>query len=296
MICNRIRFKNGSIYATVGLAGVCLAGYLIAPLACASPEEPERPIRGHAIFTVAESKRLIARGVASMPLVEKALRDGMVIVCRGTTNTYVAEELLGRTVPHGAFVLGRVSPEKGGRPLPEVARLGEVIFVKGEYQPELTFDEALERLTPGDVIIKGGNALDYARKTVGVWVGSPTGGTTGKIMPHVTAGRAHLVIPVGLEKQVAGPVADIAEKINAPAELLASQSALPRMKLLPGQIVTEIEAMQILADVEAFQASAGGIGGAEGAVWLVWEGPRDKVEKARQIAEDVHGEPPFGSR
>ncbi len=296
MVGNRTFFKNGTVLVTAGLVGMCLGGYLIVTSSAASSVTTEPLSRSHAVFTVAEGKRLIARAVAAMPLVETALRDGMVIVCRGSTNTYVAEELLGRTVSHGAFVLGRVAPEKDGRPLPEAVPLGEVIFVKGEYQPDLTLDAALERLSPGDVIIKGGNALDYARKTVGVWIGSPTGGTMGKILPHVTADRAHLVIPIGLEKQVAGAVADIAAKINAPAEAVASPAALPRMELLTGHIVTEIEAMQILAGVDAFQASAGGIGGAEGAVWLVWQGPRDKVEKARQIATDVHGEPPFGGR
>jgi hypothetical protein len=272
------------------LIGVFLMGCQTPSPAPGAAAAGPRVVQAHAVFTVAESKRLIARAVAQMPVVRKALSDGMVIVCRGTTNTYVAEELIGRRIPHGAFVLGHVLPEKGDKKLPKVDPLTEVILVKGQYQPELTMDEALKRVRPGDVIIKGGNALDYARKTVGVWTGSPTGGTTGKIKPYVGAGKAHLVIPIGLEKQVAGNVAETARQINEPADKLTE---LPRMQILDGQIVTELEAFKILAGVDAFQASAGGIGGAEGAAWIVWRGPPENVAKAREIAGSVHGEEPF---
>lgn len=250
-------------------------------------------MQAHAVLTVAESKRLIARAVVRMPIVQAALRDGMVIVCKGTTNTYVAEELLGRRIAHGAYVFGRITPRKGGRPLPAVEPMPEVVLVNGRHRPELTLQAALPQVGPGDVIVKGGNALDYANKTAAVWIGSPTGGTTAKIMPYVGPGKAHLLVPIGLEKQIAGRVSEVAESVVEPVESLTK---LPRMRVLPGQIVTELEALRILADVEPFQASAGGIGGAEGAVWLIWRGPRQAVEQAARIVEEVQGEPPFGTR
>ncbi len=44
-------------------------------------------------LTVAESKRLIARGLMrDAPVVEK-MGNGVVMVCRGSSNTYLAEEL-----------------------------------------------------------------------------------------------------------------------------------------------------------------------------------------------------------
>ena len=49
-------------------------------------------------LTPAESKRLIAMGVAALPEVKRALREGIVIVAVGTTNARVAEELLGRKI------------------------------------------------------------------------------------------------------------------------------------------------------------------------------------------------------
>ena len=143
---------------------------------------------------------------------------------------------------------------------------------------------------PGDVVIKGANALDYESRTAGVIVGGPNAGTTGKIMPYVVGTKAYLVIPVGLEKQVAGRAVDIANKMREPVESL---NQIPSMFLLTGHIVTEIEAMNILADVSAFQAAAGGIGGAEGSVRLICRGPRKGVEKAIKLTELIQGEPPF---
>ncbi|MBW2262654.1 MAG: hypothetical protein JRG91_11825, partial [Deltaproteobacteria bacterium] len=42
-------------------------------------------------LTVAESKRLIAKGVAAIPEVARARREGTLIVGRGSTNAYVLE-------------------------------------------------------------------------------------------------------------------------------------------------------------------------------------------------------------
>lgn len=74
---------------------------------------------------------------------------------------------------------------------------------------------------------------------------------------------------------------------------MKSLTNLPAMFPLTGQIVTEIEAMEILAQVKAFQASAGGIGGAEGASWIVWRGDEEKVRKGLEIAKSIQGEKPF---
>ncbi|MHC4704557.1 MAG: hypothetical protein ACYTFQ_28760, partial [Planctomycetota bacterium] len=75
----------------------------------------EKVVQAQVVLTVSESKRLIAKAVAQMPVVKEALRDGMIIIAKGTTNTYVAEELLGRKIARGAYVLGRTYPAKGGK-------------------------------------------------------------------------------------------------------------------------------------------------------------------------------------
>jgi hypothetical protein len=122
-------------------------------------------------------------------------------------------------------------------------------------------------------------------------------------MPFIVARKAHLVIPVGLEKLVAGDLVDLTLKTREPLETLhapAGQSkapfpgdVLPAMWLLTGEIVTELEAINILTGATAFQNSAGGISGAEGAVWLTFRGTRDQVKKALELANSIQGEPPY---
>ena len=282
--------RGRRLILAVVFAACWLVGWKETSLGAAVQPAPQSKVLAHAVFTVAESKRLIAKAVARMPLVQRALKRGKVIVCKGTTNTYVAEELLGRPIPHGAYVIGNVTPPKGGRSMPQVERMPEVVFVDGKHRPDMTLDQALEELQPGDVVIKGGNALDYAHRTVGVWTGSASGGTVGKIMPLIAKRKAHLVMPIGLEKSVPGRIEDIAARTTDRSSYLTE---VPRMRVLKGRIVTEVEALQILANVEAFQASAGGVGGAEGAVWLIWQGTRENVERARAIAAAVQGEKPF---
>ena len=248
-------------------------------------------VQARAVLTVAEGKRLIGRAVAQMPMVRRALSEGMLIITRGTTNTYVAEEILGKKLKPGAFVTGRTLPEKGGKRLPRVTRRLEIVLVKGKVRDDLAFADAVAKLKPGDVVIKGANALDYQNRTAGVLIGAPNSGTTGTFMPYVVAKKAHLVVPVGLEKQVTGNLIETSSKLREPMEGL---NRVPSMfPLIGARIVTELEALNILAGVEAFQAAAGGIGGAEGASWVVFRGTRDQVQKALRVVDQIQGEPPF---
>ena len=82
-------------------------------------------------------------------------------------------------------------------------------------------------MKPGDVVMKGANALDYKNKLAAgnIMVGphldfvpGPDGGTTGITMPFIVARKVHLVIPVGLEKQVAGDLVDLTLKMREPME------------------------------------------------------------------------------
>ena len=267
-----------------------------------SAAEPDKIVQGGAILTVAESKRLIGKAVAQMPIVKNALANGMVIIIKGTTNAYVAEEITGKKAEHAAFVTGRIEPEKGAKNLPKAKPVNHVILEKGKVV-DIPLPDAAKKLKAGDVVIKGANALDYKNKLAAVDILDPAGGTTGITFPIVVARKAYLVIPVGLEKLVAGDIVDLTLKMREPVESLPAPSDspssafpgynVPSMWLLTGEIVTELEAIKILTGATAFQSSAGGISGAEGGVWLVFRGTRDQVKKAIELVKSIQGEPPY---
>jgi hypothetical protein len=264
--------------------------------------ESVKMVQSGAILTVAEAKRLIGKAVAQMPIVKNALANGMVIIIKGTTNAYVAEEIAGKKVDHAAFVTGRIEPEKGTKNLPKTKPVNHLILEKGKVV-DIQLEEAAKKLKPGDVVVKGANALDYKNRIAAVNILHPAGGTTGIIMPFVVARKVHLVIPVGLEKLVAGDIVDLTLKMREPVESLPAPPGpsssqypghiIPSMWLLTGEIVTELEAIKILTGATAFQASAGGVSGAEGASWVVFRGTMEQVKKALDLSKSVQGEPPY---
>lgn len=241
------------------------------------------------VFTVAESKRLIARAIPSLEPVRRALAHGTVIVCRGSTCAYVAEELIGRRLRKSSFVLGRVTPAHFAAGGLFDASVPEVVLRNGRPVDGVSLTEALAELQAGDVIVKGANALDYRAGLAANLIGHPGGGTMGLILGAVHGRGAHLVIPVGLEKLVAGDLLVAARRV----EEAHTDTALPRVWVFRGHIVTEIEALEILCGVQVVHLASGGICGAEGAVWLRVSGTQQQVTAALRIAEEIHGEPSF---
>ena len=247
-------------------------------------------VQAQILLTVAESKRLIAKAVAELPEVKRALEKGTIVITKGSTNAYVAEEILGAEIDKNGYVIGAFIPSKAAGWPGFNPDMGEVILRNGSPQNDLDLAGAAGILEPGDVVIKGGNALDYENKLVGVVIGSPTGGTVGKIIPSAVGRKAHIIIPIGLEKLVAGNLVDISNNLRNP---MPEKGEIPSMFLMSGTIITEIEAIESLAGVKAFHAASGGLDGAEGAVWLIVRGTSESVDRALAIVSDIHGEPPF---
>jgi hypothetical protein len=268
------------------LMAVLLCQWVFAAVLAA--EEPAKMVQAGVTLTVAESKRLIAKAVAQMPIVKNALANGMVIIIKGTTNRYVAEEIAGQKIEGPPFVTGRITG-KGPQLVPKGKPVNHVILEKGKVV-DIPLPEAARKLKPGDVVMKGANALDYKNKLAAVDIMDAAGGTTGITMPRIIGSKVHLVIPIGLEKLVAGDIVDLTLKMREPMETLGM---VPSMWLLTGDIVTELEAVKILTGATAFQSSAGGVAGAEGGVWLVIRGTKEQVSNALKLIQSIKGEPPY---
>ncbi|MQY69047.1 MAG: hypothetical protein GH150_06685 [Hadesarchaea archaeon] len=154
-------------------------------------------------LTPAESKRLIAKAVAALPEVKRALRQGTIVIGLGTTNARVAEELLGKKIEREKFVAGAVLP-KGTCVVPRERRRGDII-IRGGKLIESKLNDVLLKLTAGDVFIKGANALD-ASGAAGVLLASRQGGTVGSVLGTLMARGVNFIIPVGLEKFIPGSI------------------------------------------------------------------------------------------
>jgi len=247
-----------------------------------------------AVLTVSESKRLIAKGVASHPDVLRALTEGIVVICKGTTNAYVVEEILGKKIQRTDYVTGCVVPSIREAQSPVTSKLPDVILERGRVLEGTNSKEIVPRLKPGDVYIKGANAISYERGQAALLIGHPTGGTIGAAIGVLVGKRVKLLIPVGLEKNIPGDLNEVASCMAAVDETDKSDPRpIPAMWPIAGEVFTEIEALELLTGCDATQTAAGGIAGAEGAVRLLIEGDADQVKKARMLISKVQGERPF---
>lgn len=242
------------------------------------------------VLTVAEGKRLIAKGVAALPSVTAAMQSGIVAVCKGGTNAYVAEELLGEAIAKGSYVLGRTVPATADTSPTFSGNIPEVIFVNGQ-KSDLTLKDAVAQMQRGDVVIKGANALNYESGIAGLLVGHPEGGTLGTIIGSYYGKGLHLIIPVGLEKEIVEDIQDLADLIQSEPEI--SRQGMASLWPMQGEIITELEALELLTGVEAHQIGSGGICGAEGGSWLAVWGTAEQVGATKQLVESIQGEPPF---
>jgi hypothetical protein len=244
------------------------------------------------VLTVAESKRLIAKGVSRHPAVLRALSEGIVCVAKGSTNAYVVEELTGQHMDKTQYMSGRTLPAKvafGGR---LSANVPDLILRKGVPDKAVDSKSIVTEMGAGDVYLKGANALNYERRQAALLIGHPTGGTIGATIGCIIARRTRLIIPVGLEKSVPADLRALSLTIANASERAAGAPTL--WPLETGEIFTEIEALSTLVPgLSVMPLAAGGIGGAEGSVRLLLDGAEGAVAEALRAVASCQGEPPF---
>jgi len=244
-----------------------------------------------AAFTLipAESRRLIAKAVVQMEEIKIAKQKAYIILNGGTTNGYIAQELLGmRDLEPQKFTAGTnthrllcVTDADKRTPFP-------IILYKGERSSK-TLPESLQDFHIETVLIKGANAID-PEGNVGVITSGFDGGTIGATYGTATSQGLKYIFAVGLEKLVAS-VKEAAAWAGAKT-LDYTMGADFGMFCIPnGTVVTEIEVLKILADVEAKHIASGGVGESAGSVVLVIKGEEVKVRKAISIVESIKGEP-----
>ena len=249
------------------------------------------------MLTPAAGKRLIGKGMVAHPAMKAALKRGTIAIVAGTTNGYVAEEILASIGQTANFSRKRffrgISLPPGykttdqGRLPDETSFKGDVIIQDGVLLANKTIEDVGESLEEGDIIVKGGNALDLASRRAAVLIGNPTGGTI-LVSLHAAVGkRVRLIMPIGLEKRISGDIDQVARRVNAPG------SKGLRLMPAPGELFTEIDAISLLSGATAELIAAGGVSGAEGSVWLGIYGSREAEEKAEELLKSVAGETGF---
>ena len=241
------------------------------------------------VFTPAESKRFIAKAVARLPAVEQARTEGEIAVAHGSTNVYVAEELFGECTRRDKYLSGLVVnrivcvTQAEEKPPLMVWRKGVL------HAPGATMAETLQDFGARSVFIKGANAVD-GEGNVGVFVANPTGGTIGWSYGILSARGCHLIVPVGLAKPVPS-VREAARSCGQDTLYYCQGIRVGMIPIMNATVVTEIEAFRILFDLRAVPIGGGGMKESQGAVVLVAEGEKERLDRAIALIEAIKGEP-----
>lgn len=244
------------------------------------------------LLTPQAGKKLIAKSFVHIPEILKALKDQTIVIIAGTTNGYIAQELLNYIDQSGdfsakGFYRGITLPPGYVNDGQKAEFPGDVVIEKGVYIKGKTIFDVADDLDKGDIILKGANAVDLVNRKAGVLVGHPKGGTIQAALTTVIGRRAVLYIPVGLEKRVYGDMDELAAIMNSP------DATGPRLMPVTGNIITELDAINIMTGASARLVAAGGICGAEGSCYIAVSGSEQQVSKAAEIIESVKYEPQF---
>ena len=246
-----------------------------------------------AVFTLtsAESRRLIAKAVINMPEVKEALSKAYLLLAGGTTNAFIAQEIMNDMSIEPALCTAGISSDGVLCVTDDDSRKSYPnVFYKGE-PTDKSLTDGLNDYYNETVVIKGANAVD-TNGNVGIITAGFDGGTVPRVIGTVTSKGLTMITPVGLEKLVPS-VPESAKALGGARTIDFSLGADCGMFCLSNtKVVTEIEALDILFSVKASLVCCGGVGGNEGAVTLAVNGEKEALEKMINFLEEhVKGEP-----
>ena len=235
-------------------------------------------------LTVPEGKRLIAKAVVRMPEVVRARERGRILLKGGTTVSAVAEELVGTPMR----ISGRITPT-GLRSARDLCGAPHCMLVEGlEWRNvDGELPQVVAGLGEGDAIIVGANVID-AHGGAALLAGAPLGAGPGGVISGFMAEGVPIIVAAGLEKLIPGSVSDAVRAAGRKGVARSMGMAVGLMPLF-GRVVTELEAVRLLAPVDCQVIARGGIQGAEGGVVLAVSGEPADVDAVFRLALELKG-------
>lgn len=213
-----------------------------------------------------ESGRVMFKGSATVSCLTRRLADVPMRICGRITARGMAGPRRPSEGPH--FLL-----YQGGQAQNVDGRAGEILRTFG----------------PGDLFVTGANALD-AFGHAALLIGSPGGGGYGECMGALYTEGAHTLILCSASKLIPGDLARLYAQVSR-KDCQFSYGMACGLAPVPGEIVTETEALSRFAEVEALIFARGGHTGAEDALAIQVRGERDQVEKVLELVERVKALP-----
>lgn len=229
-------------------------------------------------LTVNEGKWLIAHAVSRMACVRESLEKGRLILKGGTTVSCISEIIM--KYPLG--ISGRIT-DRGALGQKRLSSVPHIIQIeKGQITGiDDCVDEVLLDLGPMDTVVTGANIIDSYGEAA-MLAGSPGGNKWGKAASALSSEGVNVIIAAGLEKLIPGRVHD-SIMLSRRKGIDHSKGMASGLFSITGKIVTEVEAIKALADVDVTIIGRGGIYGAEGGTLFQVSGTDDEVSKLENV-------------
>ena len=234
---------------------------------------------------VEESKQLIALGTVKHPKVKKALENGKIILKGGTTVSRIFEILFKKPMR----ISGRITARGTVTALNYSKEPHTLIIENGKWKNiDEEVSKKIKELGLDDIIICGANAFDHNGKAA-LMAGSTGGGSIGLSFSFWYTEGVSIIIPVGIEKMIPGDIDEIINKCSRKGKNCLTGMSVGLLPL-NGEIITEIEAIKNLADVECQAIGSGGLGEANGSVTLEVWGEDKEVSEILSIIMKIKDE------
>lgn len=234
-------------------------------------------------LTSNEGKRLIAKAAKESTQINICLRDGKILLAGGSTVSAFSEEL-----GYGPLRLsGRIDASGTRTALNPTSAPHNLLIDKGEaINADKKIQQIVESMTSQDIIVAGANAIDiYGQAAIAY--ASSGGGSRGFALHTASVNGIPMIILAGLNKLI--PDLDLAMRNSGRRGIDLSMGAAIGLHQLYGPIITEIEAFEILFDLDAVPIAASGIGSGEGSRTFVIFGDEIDLESCWNLLKDIKG-------
>ena len=229
---------------------------------------------------------LIARCVLDSSLFAPYLSQGKVLF-KGSSTVSCLTTLLADTPMR---ICGRITKNGMKRGKAEGQGAHFLLYERGEIRNvDSCLEQTLQAMGPGDLFVTGANALD-AFGHAALLIGSSGGGGYGICMPFLYTEGLRTLVLTSVLKLIPGDLTELNAHISRKMcdfSYGMSCSLAP----IPGEVLTEPQALESYAHVSARVFAKGGFPGAEASVAIQIEGNREEVEKILNMVEQIKSLP-----
>lgn len=233
-----------------------------------------------------ECQWLIACAIQKSGLLTPYFKSGRILL-KGSSTISCLTTLLANTPMR---ICGRIT--KNGMKTALHTGSGAHVFLYEQGKPknvDQCLEDTIRTLGAEDLFITGANAID-ADGHAALLIGSQGGGAYGTCMPFLYTEGIRTLVLSSVMKLVPGNLTTVCSDVRRDRCDFSYGMACSLVPV-PGRVITEIQAIEMFAQVKAQVFAKGGFLGAEASVAIQVEGVQEEVEKVLALVARIKALP-----